>query len=425
MNCERFEALLTDFLEGTLTKEDQAEMEQHMESCPACAQTARDMRMLLQDLDQMDDSVQVPTEWSHSWRQAIREEEKMNTQQETKVRKAGRPTWRVWASTAAAAVFLIAGTLTTKNLIPATQKDQQATNSTMMAKSSDVSYNADYALTQSETGGAALDRAAAPQAVPSADESQSSLYMAGAANSTGTPGTGAAGETLQGVKIIRTASYTLGTMQFEKDLEALKALTASYQGWVEYVSVSGDASQGDKRYAYLTLRIPSQSLDAFKGGVTQIGRVTASDESATDVSESYSDTSMRLATQKTKMARLQKLMETAGELADLLAVENEIANTQYQIDSYESTLKGLDSQINYTSIQVYLNEETAGDAASTKDLTLGERITQAIKASIEAIGQFFQDMAVFLVMIAPVIIPLALVLFLIIKIRKHRNNKGK
>jgi len=423
LNYERFEALLTDFLEGTLTKEDQAEMEQHMNSCPACAQAIADMRVLLQDLEQMDDSVQVPTEWSQSWRQAIREEEKMNTQQETKVRIARRPSWRVWASTAAAAVFLIAGTLTTKNLIPATQKNQQAANSTMMARSSDSAYSADYTFEENGAGGIAAAKSMAPQAAPSADES---LYMANTStaadtSAVNTPG----GETLQGVKIIRTASYSLGTMQFEKDLEAIKALTASFQGWVEYVSVSGDATQGDKRYAYLTLRIPSQNLDDFKGGVTQIGRVTASDESATDVSESYSDTSMRLATQKTKMARLQKLMENAGELSDLLAVENEIANTQYQIDSYESTLRGLDSRINYTSIQVYLNEETPADAASTKDLTLGERIAQAVRASLEAIGQFFQDMAVFLVMIAPVIIPLALVLFVIIKIRKHRINKGK
>lgn len=77
MNCERFEALLTDYLEGTLIQEDKAAMDQHMEECAACAQSLADMRMLLQDLTSMDDSVQVPTEWSQSWRQAIRTEQGM------------------------------------------------------------------------------------------------------------------------------------------------------------------------------------------------------------------------------------------------------------------------------------------------------------------------------------------------------------
>ncbi len=176
------------------------------------------------------------------------------------------------------------------------------------------------------------------------------------------------------------------------------------------------------RFANLTLRIPTNSLNVFKDGVTQIGRITDSNETATDVSESYSDTQMRLKTQQDKMERLRALMNTTGELADLLAVENEIANTQYQIDSFESSLRGMDSRIDYTNVQVYLQEETAKDAASTKALTLGERIIQGLKATWQAIGEFAQDLAVFLVMVLPVLIPLALVLFIVLKVRKHRKG---
>jgi hypothetical protein len=413
LNCERFEALLTDYLEGTLTKEDKAAMDQHMEECAACAQSLSDMRMLLQDLAGMDDSVQVPTEWSQSWRQAIRTEERthMLKQSETPKRKS----WRTWVSAAAAVVVLAAGSMAAREWVPAETRLKSNENSIALQKTADTSKempvpnpseSADmlYAATP-EAGGAARNSTASSEVQTMKDEVAPT-----------------AGETVQGVKIIRTASYTLNTLQFEQDLEAVKALAAKYNGWVEYAGVSGDKTQGDMRFANLTLRIPTQSLDSFEGGVTSIGRVTDSNVSATDVSESYSDTQMRLQTQKDKMDRLRALMNTTGELADLLAVENEIANTQYQIDSYESSLRGMDSRIDFTSIQVYLQEETAKDAASVKALTLGERILQGLKATWQAICEFAQDLAVFLVMILPVVIPAVLIVIIVLRVHKHRKQ---
>jgi anti-sigma factor RsiW len=413
LNCERFEALLTDYLEGTLPKEDKAAMDQHMEECAACAKSLSDMRMLLQDLTGMDDSAQVPAEWSQSWRQVIRTEERTNMlkQSETPRRKP----WRAWIGAVAAVAVLSAGSMAAREWIPAAGQPQASNSSIALQKSADTSEG----MPLPAPGGAAdMLYAATPEA--SGATRNSAAYSG--AQSMKEEAAPAAGETVQGVKIIRTASYTLNTMQFEQDLEAVKALAAKYNGWVEYAGVSGDKSQGDMRFANLTLRIPTDSLDSFESGVTTIGRITDSNESATDVSESYSDTQMRLQTQKDKMDRLRALMNTTGELADLLAVENEIANTQYQIDSYESSLRSTDSRVNFTSVQIYLQEETAKDAASTKALTLGERILQGLHATWQAVCEFAQDLAVFLVMVLPVVIPAALILFIVLKVHKHRKQ---
>ena len=411
MNCERFEALLTDYLEGTLNKEDMAAMDQHTKECAACQKSLEDMRLLLQDLNSMDDSAQVPAEWSQSWREAIRTEERTHMLKQTETRR--RNPWRAWASAAAAVVVLAAGTMAVREWVPKTSSEQPATNEIAMQKSMD--NGADWAAPPPQ---ADMLYAAMPQE----DSAERGGLTFTENQSTKAEAESAAGETVQGVKIIRTASYTLNTMQFEQDLNAVKALANTHNGWVEYAGVSGDKTQGQMRFANLTLRIPTDSLNVFKDGVTQIGRITDSNETATDVSESYSDTQMRLKTQQDKMERLRALMNTTGELADLLAVENEIANTQYQIDSFESSLRGMDSRIDYTNVQVYLQEETAKDAASTKALTLGERIIQGLKATWQAIGEFAQDLAVFLVMVLPVLIPLALVLFIVLKVRKHRKG---
>jgi hypothetical protein len=416
LNCERFEALLPDYLEGTLTQDLAAEMAEHAKTCEACAKAEEDMRLILTDLAAMDASVQVPAEWSQRWRQAVRDEEKtqMLKQEETHRRKP--ISWRAWVSAAAAVLVLVAGSLTVRELIPRTAQEPGADYSQTLQKSEYDTYQAQPKL---YAGG---DAGSLPAPMPEMAADESAVSSLKSADTTAAP---ASGSTVNGVKVIRTASYSLATMQFEQDLNAIKALAASYQGWVEYAGVSGDLTRGDMRYANLTLRIPTESLEDFRTGVTQIGRVTDSSESATDVSESYSDTSMRLATQQTKMERLEALLGSSGELADILAVENEIANTQYQIDSYESDLRGMDSRIDFTKIDVYLTEETAKDAASEQNLSLGERIQKGFAASLEALGQFLQDAAVFLVIALPVILILALIALVIILIRKHHRRHTK
>ena len=422
MNCQRFEALLTDYLEGALTQDETALMEQHEKGCPLCAEEAKDMRQLLQDLTQMDDSAQVPAEWSQSWRQAIQKEERMQKQQESGKPAPVRSGWRTWVSVAAAALFLTVGTLSVQNWVPMKEGSRQSTQNYWTGDT--------YGYTENESdGGDSLYRSesSSDMAAPAPMAGSGiSLKSAEAPQSNEQD----AAEAIQGVKIIRTASYTLRTMKFDQDLESIKALTSAQGGWVEYVGVSGDITLGDTRYANLTLRIPAEKLDTFKSGVTQIGRVTDVSESASDVSESYADTTMRLNTQKVKMERLLALMENSGRLEDLLAVENAIADTQYQIDSYESTLKGLDSRINYSNVSVYLQEETAKDIANEKNLTLGERLQKGLMASLEAIGQFFQDMIVFLAMILPVALPLGVLIAILTrvlrrrKMKKQQNNGG-
>jgi anti-sigma factor RsiW len=258
LNCERFEALLTDYLEGTLPKEDKAAMDQHMEECAASAKSLSDMRMLLQDLTGMDDSAQVPAEWSQSWRQVIRTEERTNMlkQSETPRRKP----WRAWIGAVAAVAVLAAGSMAAREWIPAAGQPQASNSSIALQKSADTSEG----MPLPAPGGAAdMLYAATPEA--SGATRNSAAYSG--AQSMKEEAAPAAGETVQGVKIIRTASYTLNTMQFEKDLESVKALASAYNGWVEYAGVTGDAAQGDMRYANLTLRIPTDSLDSFESGV--------------------------------------------------------------------------------------------------------------------------------------------------------------
>ena len=42
MNCAELEILICDYVDGTLSAARKAEVERHLEDCPACAELARD-----------------------------------------------------------------------------------------------------------------------------------------------------------------------------------------------------------------------------------------------------------------------------------------------------------------------------------------------------------------------------------------------
>jgi len=45
MNCENYQFLLSEFVDGTLTAEDGARVELHLTSCPDCADARNDLRV--------------------------------------------------------------------------------------------------------------------------------------------------------------------------------------------------------------------------------------------------------------------------------------------------------------------------------------------------------------------------------------------
>ena len=113
----------------------------------------------------------------------------------------------------------------------------------------------------------------------------------------------------------------------------------------------------------------------------------------------------------------------AENVADLLEIETEIADTQYEIDSYETSLRSIDREVQQSLVNLTLVEETPAQSASQTGVSLGERLVGGLAASLEGIGIFFQNMLVFLVMAMPIILLLAaigLAAWLILR-RKRRG----
>ena len=298
-----------------------------------------------------------------------------------------------WLSVAAAVVFVIGGTLLTRddlNMSAGTANQKTAVYG--LARTT-----ADYAVEES----AAYEYDTADNGVM--------LTMA----------KGADAPALTEKKIIRTASMTIATQAFEDSLSALRSACEGHGGWIESSSESTNSYSG-LRTAYLTLRVPQSAMDAYLAGTADLGRITARSESAQDVTESYQDTATRLETQRALMARLQALITESADLTDLLALESQIADTQYEIDRLQSSLNSTDRQVTYSTVNITLKEEKTVELTDTT-VSFGERILSAIELGFEALVEFLQDTVLFLVAALPFILIVAVFVIVIRIIRRRKK----
>lgn len=225
-------------------------------------------------------------------------------------------------------------------------------------------------------------------------------------------------------KLIRTVDLSLRTETFEQDVEGIQQLLAQYGGYIENLYQQGEAGSRYGRSASLTMRVPSQHLDAFVEGVSGYGRVTSRSETTEDMTEQYTDNEMRIQTLRTKMDRLTTLLSQAKSVSDMLKIESEIADTQYDLERLEGRQLNIDRRVDMSYVYVNVQETIVQDDAEDEELTLGQRLKAAFKASIEGLSRFGRNLLVFLVMAAPVIVPVV-VIVVIIKLVKRSRKANK
>ena len=342
----------------------------------------------------------APESFETGWRAAVRREELLKM---TEKKKSFKRFWRIAVPALCALVLVIGG-------LHVGQMDQPAasmpSDMVMMSRSSsklasNASYDAVYEEAAYDTGYAMTSGSAG------------STY----GSTAGTNGS-AAPAAQENRKLVRTADLSIRTTAFDQALENAQTLLADMGGYVESLYQYGETT----RRISLTMRVPSGKLDEFLSGAEGLGRVTDRSESTTDMTTRYVDNQARLNTLYAKRDRLNELLLKAEDVSDLIEIESAIADTQYQIDSYESTQRSIDSQVDMSAVTLTLIEEKPADTAQA-DVSLLERMRAAFAASVEWTGEFVRDVAVFIVMILPVAVPVGVIALVIVLIRRRKKMK--
>ena len=361
--------------------------------------------------------------FERSWREAVRREE------QTQMKQNKKNIWKNTVLPIAAALVLVLGAGWAGQMEGNIGRNAILTSESGSAKSAgDAGVNYSYS---SGTSGVALMSMGASKDYAVSETSYDEAAYEEAAYDTEMVAAG--GEAIANSsmgqnntdtrKLIRTVDISLKTEAFDADVEGIQQLLSQYGGYIESMHQNGEAGSYYGRSASLTMRVPSEHLDAFLTGLDGFGRVTSRSETTEDMTEQYTDNEARIQTLRTKLERLNTLLSQAEDVSDMLEIESEIADTQYQLDRYESRQLNIDRKVDMSYVYVNVQETVVRDDVDDEELTLGQRLSAAFKASIEGLGRFGRNLLVFLVMAAPVIVPVVLIVLVIKLVRKNRKSK--
>lgn len=223
-------------------------------------------------------------------------------------------------------------------------------------------------------------------------------------------------------KIIYTAYLEIETTSFEENRQNILDKLAACGGYVQSSSMSGGLNSDGtsrRRYMSLVLRVPAGRYAEFLQA-DGFGNVVHRSEDTEEVTEVYADIEARLASLEAQKSRLLELMDEAGSLEDLLAVEQRLSEVVYEIESYSSQKKLYDNRLSYCTVEISLNEVVR---ETERTDTFGGRVSAAFAGSWRSFVGFLQDAAVFLIYAAPAIVVLGVLAVVTAVLLKKRRAK--
>ena len=289
----------------------------------------------------------------------------------------------------------------------------------------------------SSGGNKAADRAEAlPATAAARQEAEYDGYMkapvngeiadgeapAGAGEMTGGKLTGGQQAASTQAKIIRTQNYSLETTEFEAALEVLKTRPAQFGGYIES-SEQGANSRG-LHWVNMVIRVPSGQLDAFAEGMTENCQITHFSESTENVTLKYVDLESHIKALRTEQEALLAMLEKADDVDSMIYIQSHLTDVRYQIESYESQLRVLADEVDYSTVNLSLAEVVREQ--NTDKSFFGEAGAE-LSDNLYRIGQGIRNFGIWVIGHIPQFIFLAVFIAVIVMVVKRvkRRAAGK
>lgn len=128
----------------------------------------------------------------------------------------------------------------------------------------------------------------------------------------------------------------------------------------------------------LTIRVPHKSFEAlitsFSDGV---GSVLSKNIYSNDVTEEYTDVSIKLANKKIYLDKYRDMLKSAANTKDMLEIQEKIRALEDEIDVAEGRLRFIDDRVNYSTLDLSLYKEKVRSSATSK-IGFGSRFSDSI-----------------------------------------------
>ena len=155
-------------------------------------------------------------------------------------------------------------------------------------------------------------------------------------------------------KIIKTADVTLEVSDVTGAVETIKGIGTRYGGYLSTTSI--EKNYNDQLTGTVILRIPADQFDGALNGVKGVGIVKSISTQGQDVTEEYVDVQAQITSYQNQLAQYNEIMKKAVKVQDIIDIQQQIDQVQTNLDRLNGRMKYLNSQIDYSTITVTLQE---------------------------------------------------------------------
>lgn len=228
-------------------------------------------------------------------------------------------------------------------------------------------------------------------------------------------------------KIIRNASVDIQT---DDALGLYKKLFDWAQTNGGYEDSKNQFRSGDANVIEATLKLPPESVTGFLNFAEQSGEVINCNTESQDITDDYYDVQTRLESKRKSLQSYYELLKKASTVEEIGTVQGYINQITEEIESLTGRIKMWDSQVSYASVRVYIREYT--DPVKIKKdidwntMTFDDMLymmKSGFLGAVNFIASGVQWILIAVVTISPVWIPLAIILFFILRMNKKKKKK--
>lgn len=158
-------------------------------------------------------------------------------------------------------------------------------------------------------------------------------------------------------KLVLRADLVVETDEVVQASQRAEAIATTAGGFVTGEETYIDPGPDAGTVSTLTLRVPPEAHADVLNQLAGLGTLVTQNRSEQDVTDEYVDVEARIRSQQLSLDRLLNLVAGAADLSDVIALENEIARRQADLDGLQARLEALDELATMTTITLTLTSE--------------------------------------------------------------------
>ncbi len=257
-------------------------------------------------------------------------------------------------------------------------------------------------------------------------------YDIAAAEAPAVNGAGTAETAITGDKLVYTGSISLETLDYDTTVSEVRSRIEEYKGIIEnenesssnYDWYQNDNDGYDRRYLYLTVRIPTESYEKFLDEMEGSGHVVSKSSNVENISRQYNDNSIEIEALEKQQTRLLEMLDQAQSVEDMVTIESRLSEVETQLNQKKSYQAQMDTDVEYSTVNIDISEVNQYTPSEDHPLgNFGKRFVDGVKSGWHDFLWFLQELVIFLVGHIPHIALLAGIVVLIKKLVSRRKQK--